>query len=220
MFTFLSVLGNVGLGLFGAVLINMKMPNYFLSFLRFSYFFPVIVSLALVSIVWRFFYDTDTGLFNYFFHLINFAKIGWLNDTDMALFSIIMMDVWKNLGFCLIIFLAGLQNIPKMYYEAASIDGASKMQSFFRITLPLLTPSIFVNVTIVTIGALQVFESIYLLTQGGPGDATRSIVIYIYEKAFQEFELGYGSAVAIILMILILIVTLIQIRFSKRWVHY
>lgn len=217
VFTFFAVLGNVGMGLFCAVLIQNNIPHLLKAALRFSFFFPVIIAPAIVSIVWKYFYDVDTGLFNYYLGLWGIEKVGWLSDQSIALYSILVMDVWKNLGFSMIVFLAALQDIPKMYYDAAMIDGASRWQMFLKITLPLLSRAIFVNTTIVTIGALQVFDSIQVLTKGGPGDSTRSIVIYIYEKAFNEFELGYSSAVAMLLLVLVMTATFIQIKLKQRW---
>jgi multiple sugar transport system permease protein len=134
--------------------------------------------------------------------------------------AIIVMDVWKNTGFAMIIILAGLQGIPRVYYEAAEVDGASGFQTLSRITLPLLTPSIFFLVIIYGIGALQVFDSIVVLTAGGPGDTTRSAVMFIYENAFQLFRLGYASAVAMTLLVVISSITLLQFRFGQRWVNY
>jgi multiple sugar transport system permease protein len=134
--------------------------------------------------------------------------------------SVIILDVWKNTGFAMLIFLAGLQGIPRDYYEAAELDGANHVQQFFRITLPLLSPTIFFNVIIFMIGALQVFDTIIVLTQGGPGDSSRSIVMYIYEQAFQRFDMGYVAALSMTLFVIIMILTLIQFRFSRRWVHY
>jgi multiple sugar transport system permease protein len=134
--------------------------------------------------------------------------------------SIIIMDVWKNTGFAMLVFLAGLQGISQDYYESAALDGANRWQSFRHVTLPLITPTLFFNVIIFMIGALQVFDSIVVLTQGGPGDSSRSLVMYVYEKAFQVFEMGYASAISITLFIVIMLLTLIQFRAGQSWVHY
>ena len=134
--------------------------------------------------------------------------------------SIIILDVWKNTGFAMLVFLAGLQNISPEYYESAQLDGANRWQLFRHITLPLITPTLFFNVIIYMIGALQVFDSIIALTNGGPGDASRSLVMYIVETAFQQFQMGYASAIAITLFIIIMILTLLQFRLGQRWVHY
>ena len=134
--------------------------------------------------------------------------------------AIIIMDVWKNTGFAMLVFLAGLQSIPHEYYEAAQLDGANERQLFARITIPLLSPSIFFILVIFMIGALQVFDSIIVLTDGGPGDATRSVVMYIYQQAFQRLDFGYAAAVSWTLFLVIMAVTLVQFLVSRRWVHY
>jgi multiple sugar transport system permease protein len=128
--------------------------------------------------------------------------------------------VWKNAGFAMLVFLAGLQNIPSEYYEAAQLDGANERQSFFKVTLPLLSPTVFFVMVIFMIGALQVFDTINVLTTGGPGDATRSVVMYIYEIAFERFDMGYASAVSMTLFAIILVLTILQFIISQRWVHY
>jgi multiple sugar transport system permease protein len=128
--------------------------------------------------------------------------------------------VWKNTGFAMLVFLAGLQNIPSEYYEAAQLDGANEWKIFTRITLPLLSPTIFFILVIFMIGALQVFDTIVVLTGGGPGDASRSIVMYIYEQAFQRFDMGYAAAVSMTLFVVILVLTMLQFFIGQRWVHY
>ena len=146
--------------------------------------------------------------------------IPWLSSRTFVLPSIIVMDVWKNTGFSMLIFLAGLQGISQDYYESAQLDGANRWRVFRHITLPLITPTLFFNFVIYMIGALQVFDSIVVLTQGGPGDASRSLVMYIYENAFQLFQMGYASAISITLFIVIMLLTLVQFRGGQAWVHY
>jgi|HigsolmetaAR202D_1030399.scaffolds.fasta_scaffold00357_10 multiple sugar transport system permease protein len=219
-FTVLAVSLNVGIGLILAVMINRKMPDFLKYIFRTTYFFPVLVALVYSSIIWQFLYQKDTGVFNYYLSLLNIEAIPWLSGRQWVLPSIIIMDVWKNTGFAMLVFLAGLQNIPQVYYEAAQIDGANRWHLFRYVTLPLITPTLFFNMIIFMIGALQVFDSIMVLTGGGPGDASRSIVMYITEKAFQSFEMGYASAVAITLFIVIMLMTLLQFRVGQSWVHY
>jgi multiple sugar transport system permease protein len=144
----------------------------------------------------------------------------WLGNKDLVKPAIIILDVWKNCGFCMIVFLAGLQGIPAEFFEAAAIDGANRWQTFRRITLPLITPTLFFLLVINMIGALQMFDSAMVLTAGAPGDASRTLVMFIYEQAFQNFRMGYASAVALTLFVVIMILTLIQFRLSQRWVHY
>jgi multiple sugar transport system permease protein len=219
-FTVFAVSLNVGVGLLLAVLINRKMPSSLRYFFRTAYFFPVLVALVYCAIIWQFLYQKDTGIINYYLSLIGVEPISWLSGRQWIMPSIILMDVWKNVGFAMLVFLAGLQNISQSYYEAAQIDGANRWQVFRHITLPLISPTLFFNLIIYMIGALQVFDSIAVLTGGGPGDASRSLVMYIYENAFQLFQMGYASAIAITLFIIIMILTLIQFKISQTWVHY
>jgi multiple sugar transport system permease protein len=219
-FTVFAVFFNVTIGLVLAVFLNKRMPNFLRNFLRSIYFFPVLIAHTYIAVIWQFLYARDTGVINYYLHFIGIGPISWLTDERWVLPSVIIMDVWKNTGFAMLLFLAGLQNIPGSYYEAAQIDGAGPWRRFVNITLPLLSPTIFFVLVIFMIGAIQVFDTIIVLTGGGPGDASRSVVMYIYEQAFQNFDLGYGSAVAMTLFGLILVLTLAQFWFSRRWVHY
>jgi multiple sugar transport system permease protein len=220
LFTIFAVFFNVSIGLALAVLLNRRLPQLVRSFFRSIYFFPLLVAHTYVAVIWQFLYQRDTGVINYYLSLLGLGPVAWLASPNWVLPSVIIMDVWKNTGFAMIIFLAGLQNIPRDYYEAARIDGAGALQLFLRITLPLLTPTIFFVLIIFMIGAIQVFDTIIVLTGGGPGDASRSVVIYIYEQAFQNFDLGYASTIAMTLFVVILTLTLFQFWFSRRWVHY
>jgi ABC-type sugar transport systems, permease components len=220
IFAISSVTLNVFLGVLLAVMLNRKLPSIVNYILRLAYFFPVIVSLVYGAVVWGYLFAKDTGVINYYLGLVGIEPVGWLTDGKMAMVAIVLIDVWKNVGFSMVLLLAGLQNIPKMYYESARIDGAKPGSLFRHITLPLLSPTIFFVFIITIIGALQVFDSINILTMGGPGDSTRSVVMYIYEEAFQGFRMGYASAVSITLFIIILLLTLFQFRLSKKWVSY
>ncbi len=220
VFTLFAVFFNTTLGLILAVLLNQRMPVLVRNFYRSIFFFPILVAHAFVAVIWQFLYQQDTGVINYYLSFLNIGPIPWLGSITWAMPAVIIMDVWKNAGFAMLVFLAGLQNIPMTFYEAARIDGANERKVFFRITLPLLSPTIFFILVIFTIGAFQVFDSIIVLTGGGPGDATRSIVIYIYEIAFQTFNMGYASAVSMTLFAIILVLTLAQFIVGQRWVHY
>jgi multiple sugar transport system permease protein len=219
-FTVFAVIFNVGIGLALAVLLNRRIPSFLRNFFRSVYFFPLLVAHTYVAVIWQFLYQRDTGVINYYLSFLGIGPIPWVESPNWVLPSVIIMDVWKNTGFAMLIFLAGLQNIPRDYYEAARIDGASARQLFFRITLPLLSPTIFFVLVIFMIGAIQVFDTIIVLTGGGPGDASRSVVMYIYEQAFQKFDLGYASSIAMTLFAIILFLTLLQFWFGRRWVHY
>lgn len=220
VFTVFAVTLNAGFGLILAVLLNRRLPTIVRNLYRSIFFFPLLVAHTYIAVIWQYLYQKDTGIINYYLGFLGIEPIPWLSSIQWVMPSIIIMDVWKNAGFAMLIFLAGLQNIPKVYYEAAEIDGASEWKRFYRITLPLLSPTIFFILIIFMIGALQVFDTIIVLTNGGPGDASRSIVMYIYELAFQRFDMGYASAVSMTLFVIIMILTLIQFSFSRRWVHY
>jgi multiple sugar transport system permease protein len=219
-FTIFAVFFNVSIGLALAVLLNRRLPQLVRNVFRSIYFFPLLIAHTYVAVIWQFLYQRDTGVINYYLSLLGIGPVSWLGSATWVLPSVIIMDVWKNTGFAMIIFLAGLQNIPKDYYEAARLDGANAVQLFLRITFPLLTPTIFFVLVIFMIGAIQVFDTIIVLTGGGPGDASKSVVIYIYEQAFQNFDLGYASTVAMTLFVVILVLTLLQFWFGRRWVHY
>jgi multiple sugar transport system permease protein len=213
------VLMNVlGLGL--AVLLNRKLPGVLRNLLRSAYFFPSLVGLAYVSIIWQALFQPDVGVVNYYLTELGGPRIPWSSSKEWAIPSVVIVDVWKNVGFGMLIFLAALQDVPREIVEAAEVDGAGPFTIFRRVTIPMISPAIFFNVTLTIVGAFQIFESIVVLTSGGPADASRSVVMYIYEQTFQSFRIGYGSAIAVTLFLIIMIVTLIQFRLRRSWVFY
>ena len=218
-FTLFAVTGNVTVGLLLALALNRLMPRWLLYFFRLAFFLPVIIAAAFVAIVWGYFYQ-DNGIFNYYLTHAGLPAVHWLTSAQNAMASIIFTDVWKNTGFFMVIFIAALQGVPRPIIEAAVMDGTSPWRRFWRITLPWISPVVFFCVVYASIGALQVYESIYILTQGGPGDATRSMSINIVEEAFGSFQLGYGASVAVVMTIVILIITVVQMLLSRRLVHY
>ena len=173
--------------------------------------------MAFVSFIWQFLYSFDLGAINYYVKALGFAPIGWLKDKDVAMFSIVIMDVWKNVGFFMIIILASLQSVPKSLMEAARIDGASSFTTVMRIKLPFIAPVLLFCVAYATIGGLQVYDSIKILTNGGPGDATRSVVMYMVNEAFSAGELGTGAAAALTLLVVISIVIALQLGLARWW---
>ena len=219
-FALFAVTGNVSVGLLLALALNRAMPAFLLYLLRLAYFLPVIIAAAFVSIVWCYFYGDDLGVINYYLIRLGFAPVHWLTSSRTAMMSIIIMDVWKNTGFFMIIFIAALQGVPKTIIDAAIMDAASYWRRFFRIVLPWISPVVFFAIVYASIGALQVYESIVIMTQGGPGDATRSMSIHIVEEAFGSFEIGYAASVSVIMTLVILIITSIQLLASRRWVRY
>lgn len=187
---------------------------------RTLYFLPVVSSIVAVSIVWRWIYQGDWGLLNYLLTFFGIARQNWLYDTNLAMPAVIFMSVWKGLGYNMVLFLAGLQGIPEVYYEAAKIDGARGWHTFRHITIPLLSPvTLFVLITTV-INSFQVFASIYVMTQAGPLDATNVIVYYLYYTAFQNLQMGYAAAIGWVLFAFLFLFTIVQLRASKEWVHY
>lgn len=212
------------LALIAAVMINSlrRLRGLF----RVIYFLPVVTSGVAVAILWKALYQGRFGVFTQILqkvlvdtlHLPINPSVQWLTSKYLAMPSVTAMVIWQSLGFTMIIFLAGLSSIPQVFYEASMIDGASAFQRFRHITLPLLRPTVlFVAVTGV-IGALQVFTSIFILTQGGPVNSTRSIVYHLYGKAFQQYRFGYASAIGMILFAMILVITLVQLRFLRtKW---
>jgi len=172
------------------------MPAFLLYLFRLAYFLPVIIAAAFVSIVWGYFYGDDLGVINYYLIRFGITPIHWLTSSRTAMMSIIIMDIWKNAGFFMILFIAALQGVPKTIMDAAIMDGSSYWRRFFRIVLPWISPVVFFAIVYASIGALQVYESIVILTRGGPGDATRSMSIHIVEEAFDSFEIGYAASVS------------------------
>ena len=218
-FTLFAVTGNITMGMLFALALNRQMPAILLYMFRLAFFLPVIIAAAFVSIVWGYFYGDDLGVINYYLIRLGFAPVHWLTSSHNAMTSIVIMDVWKNAGFFMIIFVAALQGVPKPLLEAAIMDGASYWRRFFRIVLPWISPVVFFAIVYASIGALQVFESIVILTRGGPGDATRSMSIYIVEEAFDSFEIGYAASVAVVMTVVILAITALQFLASRAWVR-
>jgi len=176
---------------------------------RTLYFLPVVTGLVAIAVVWRYLYHPRFGLLNAALGLVGIGPLDWLGDPTLAMPAIILMAVWKNFGFNMVIFIAGLQSIPERLYEAASTDGAGTVQQFWRITLPMLTPTfVFVGVMAV-VGNFQLFAEPYVMTQGGPAHSTLSIVLYMYEEGFRWWSLGYAAALALVLFAIVLAVTLL-----------
>jgi multiple sugar transport system permease protein len=214
-----TFLNNV-LGLLLAMGVNRSMPAVLRYFLRSSIFFPVLTTTASLALVWQFLLATDRGVVNYLLQQVSLNPIPWLSSSTWSLRSVILYDVWKSCGYLMVIYLAGLQGIPEVYYEAAKIDGANRLQLLRHITLPLISPTAFFAIVISLIGAFQIFDNAQVLTDGEPGDSSRVIVMYIYEKGFRGFEMGYASAVSFTLFIILMALTIFQFWGARKWVHY
>lgn len=206
---------SIGVSLGAALLLNSKLVR-FKGVFRSALFIPVVTTLVAVAVVWRYLYHPRYGLLNYGLGLIGgVGPIDWLGDPTWAMPAIILMAVWKNFGFNMIIFIASLQSIPQHLYEAARIDGADAWRQFRHVTLPLLGPT-FIFVTLITlIGYFQLFAEPYVMTQGGPAHSTLSIVLFMYEQGFRWWDLGYAAAVAFVLFLIILAATFLQLKLQK-----
>jgi multiple sugar transport system permease protein len=192
-----------------------------ITFFRTAYFLPVVSSMIAVALVWSWIYNPEYGLLNYLLQMIFGVKgPAWLHSTAWALPAMVIVTVWKGLGYSMVIFLAGLQNIPQDLYHAATMDGAGIWKRFRHITLPMLSPTTFFVLVITLINAFQVFEQTYILTRGGPANSTLTMSYYIYQNAFQYFQMGKAAALSYVLFAVIFVVTLIQFRIQKRWVFY
>ncbi|MEW9671159.1 carbohydrate ABC transporter permease [Ammoniphilus sp. 3BR4] len=189
--------------------------------IRLMVFMPYISSMVAVAIVWGVLYDPSRGPINAFLHSIGIKDLPqWLASSTWALPAIIILTVWANVGYNMVIYLAGLQNIPKDLYEAAKMDGAGPIASFFHVTLPMLSPTTFFVVITSIIQSFQVFVTIFIMTQGGPGTSTSVLTFYIYQAGFSFYQMGYASAMAWILFIIIFAITFVQWQGQKKWVNY
>jgi multiple sugar transport system permease protein len=218
-FTIVSVPASTVIALVLALVFNtgLRMIPLF----RTAYFLPVITATVVVALIWRWFYNPDFGILNYVLWRLGVdSPPNWLASRKWAMPAIIIMATWKQVGYSMVIFLAGLQSIPSSLYEAASIDGAGRWRRFLNITLPLLTPTTFFVLVISIIGSLQVFDAVLVLTDGGPANATRTMVYHIWQEAFVFLEMGYAAAVAWVLFFIVFLMTLLQWKLQRRWVHY
>lgn len=215
-FYFVIVAGplSIAVSLGAALLLNSKLIKYKAIF-RLSYFIPVVTTLVAIAIVWRFIYHPKFGIINYLLSLIGISPVDWLGEPATAMPAIILMSVWKGFGYNMIIFIAGLQNIPEDLYEAASIEGATGWQKFKSITLPMLAPTTLFISIITMIGYFQLFAEPYVMTQGGPLNSTLSIVQFMYQEGFRWWNMGYSASIAFVLFFIIFIGTIIQFKVQK-----
>ena len=183
---------------------------------RGAFFLPVIVSGVVVTILWQQLYGFDSGLLNRLLTGIGLGKVGWLTDPDIAMASIAVMATWKNVGLYIILFLVGLQTVPTQYYEAADLEGATHIQKFFKITLPMINPTIFMVVILSTIGGFSLFIEPYVMTGGGPLNSTISAVLYIYKQGFFYYHMGYAATLGLFFAFIILAVVMIQKKFIEK----
>jgi multiple sugar transport system permease protein len=217
-YTVLYVPAAVVLPLLVAVMLNRPLRGIILY--RGVYFLPVITSTVAIALVWMLLYQPEFGVLNYILKQFGVSGPNWLADERWAMPALVIMSVWKGLGFNMVIYLAGLQGISEQYYEAAMIEGANGWHRLRFITVPLISPTTFFVLIISIISSLQVFEQTYILTRGGPGYATLTMSYYIYQNAFQFQHMGFSAAVAYVLFVMIMLVTLVQFLLQRRWVFY
>lgn len=217
-YTFGTVPLSIIFSLLLAVAMNQRIKG--ITIFRSAYFLPVISTWVAVAIIWRWIYNPQFGLLNAFLGMFRIPPQNWLGDTRLAMPSVILTSIWKGLGYNMILFLAGLQNISETYYEAAKIDGASKWAQFRYITIPLISPTTFFVLVTSIISSFQVFGPIYTMTNGGPVGSTEVLIFYLFQNGFRWYKMGYASSIAWILFIIILLFTLFQQYLSRRWVHY
>jgi len=207
---------SIGASLGAALLLHSRLAR-FKPFFRTALFAPVVTTLVAVAVIWRYMFNTRYGLLNYALGGLGIDPIDWLGDPHWAMPAIILFAVWKNFGYNMIIFLAGLQSIPEELYEAARIDGASVWRQFASVTLPMLSPVVMLVGILTIAGYFQLFAEPYVMTQGGPLQSTVSVLYFMYEEGFKWWNLGSASAVAFVLFLLIFAVTALQLR-GKRWI--
>jgi multiple sugar transport system permease protein len=205
----------VAASLGAALLVSAKLVR-FKTFFRTIYFVPFVTTLVAVAIVWRYLYHPQYGLLNYALGAFGIGPINWLGDPRWAMPAIIVLAVWKNFGYNMLIFIAGLQAIPEELFEAAEIDGAGGLRRFWHVTLPMLTPTFFFVGVVTMIGYFQLFSEPYVMTSGGPLRSTTSLVLFMYEEGFRWWRMGVAAAIAFVLFVIILVWSLLQLRLERR----
>ena len=213
----LSVPLGIVMGVLIAILLNQKVKG--MRFFRTIFYLPTVVSSVAVSLLWMWILEPNFGLLNTFLGHLGIIGPGWLTDPAWSKNSLILMSLW-SVGGGMLIYLAALQDVPKSLYEAATIDGAGTLKKFFKITLPMITPTLFYNLITGVIGGLQVFSQAFIMTNGGPSYSTYFYGYHLYNKAFSEYQMGYASALAWVLLVMTLLLSLIIFRTSNKWVYY
>ena len=217
LFSIGLVIGNLSLAMVLAVLLNRRFRG--VSVFHTLFFSPVVVSLVAWTIVWRFLLQDDGGI-NGLLRMVGVDGPNWLREGATAMIAVVVVQVFKNVGLNMVLFLAALQGVPQELHEAAAIDGAGPVRIFARITMPLISPTILLTLIITIVGSLQVFAQIAVLTQGGPGTSTTVLVYYLYQQAFEFHRFGYGSTLAIVLFLIVLVLTVVQWQLRRKWVFH
>ncbi|MFC5406705.1 carbohydrate ABC transporter permease [Cohnella soli] len=206
------------LALVMALLVYKK--SYVSGLFRTSYFIPVVIAMGVASTLFKLIYNYDYGLLNNVLHTLGISPVAFLSDEKVALYGVILLCMWKTAGFFMIVFIAGLNGIPADLYEAAEVDGATRLQQFIRITLPLLRRTMAFVIIITTMDSIKISGPVFIMTGGGPADSTTTAVYYIYRTAFEQMDMGYGAAAAFILFIIVMVISIIQLRLLRSDVEY
>jgi putative chitobiose transport system permease protein len=197
-----------------AILVNRKLRG--INGFRLAFYTPVVISMVVAGIAWKALYASN-GLFNQFLQQVGFAQgIPWLTSPQLAIWSVMVVTIWKGLGYYMVIYLAGLQSIPSELYEAAAIDGSSGLLKHWDITMPLMRPYLLLVAVISAISATKVFEEVYIMTQGGPRNSSKTVVYYVYERAFKDLEINYACTMGLILFLVILVLSILNLKLSQR----
>ncbi|MFT8342947.1 MAG: sugar ABC transporter permease [Clostridium beijerinckii] len=218
IFTLGTLIPTIAGGLFIAILLKKKIKGAALY--KAIIFSPWVTPTVAISIVWSWIFEPQYGLANYLLQVFNFPKSQWLQSSDTAMLSIIVVTVWKGVGWAMVFYLTALEKVPKHLYEAAAIDGADARSKFLNITLPLISPTTFFLSIMTTINSLQAYDQIQVLTQGGPSGSTRTILYMYYQSAFENFDIGKATSMATVILAIIGLLSGIQFIASKKWVHY
>jgi len=208
------------IGLALALLVQQHKSTWFRTIFRTAFFLPLLASAASISIVFSYLFDDHFGVINYYLQLLHLHQIGWLSTNSGATAAVVTVAVWQQLGFVFILFIAALGSLPVDVLEAAAIDGSGPVRTLWSVKLPLISPTVFFAGVIGLINAMQLFDQAYVLTQGGPGNATTTTVLLIYRTAFQNIQFGYGSAISVALFIVLLALTGLQFLIGRKWVFY
>lgn len=213
-YTAATVVVQVVLALLIAVAISKKIGIN--SVFKGVFFIPAICSMTIISIIWSFLLNKDIGIISYYLNFLGINVVDWLNDPTWAMPAVIIVSIWRNFGFSMVILLAGIDGIPDVYYEASEIDGAGRIKQFFKITLPMLVPTIGFVVITTMIGSFQVFDQVFVMTRGGPLFKTETVVQYIYNVGFESFDLPYACAIAEVLLVIILVITALMFKVQRN----
>ncbi|HIY00126.1 MAG TPA: sugar ABC transporter permease [Candidatus Dorea intestinigallinarum] len=218
VFTVGTLIPTIVLGLLLALLMQKAFRGS--GIIKFILFSPWITPTVAISIVWTWIYDPDTGIANTVLEFLHLPALQWIKSSDTAMLAVIIVTVWKSLGYAMIFYLSALEKVPKELYEASGLDGAKGWQRFRDVTLPCISPTTFFLVIITMVTSLQAYDQIQILTQGGPSGSTRTLLYMYYQLGFEEFNMGQATAVAIVMIILTVFLSAVQFTASKKWVHY